>query len=103
MKRLIIILLSVLPLVAWAQEEAAQSWEDNDSVVMAPLQVKAVGTNTYEDLNRVPSSLDLQDPDTFFILLEPSRQTVNGVRSESWQQLCKSSSPDCYSIHLMCN
>ena len=48
-KRLIIILLSVFPLVAWAQEEATQSWEDNDSVVMAPLQVKAVGTNTYED------------------------------------------------------
>ena len=70
MKKLIIILLLLVPLGLWAQEEAAQSWEENDSVVMAPLQVKAVGTNTYEDLNRVPSSLDLQDPDNVNTTIE---------------------------------
>ena len=35
----------------------------NDSIVMAPLQVQSVGAANYEELTRVPSSLDLENPD----------------------------------------
>ena len=33
-----------------------------DTAIMAPMQVKGIGVNNYDELNRVPSSLDLQDP-----------------------------------------
>ena len=61
-KRLLIILLSVLPLVAWAQEVDTLEMVV-DTAIMAPMQVKGIGVNNYDELNRVPSSLDLQDPE----------------------------------------
>ena len=61
-KRLFIIFLSVLPLVAWAQEVDTLEMVV-DTAIMAPMQVKGIGVNNYDDLNRVPSSLDLQDPE----------------------------------------
>ena len=64
MKKILIILLSVLPMLAMAQEQdSITSWQDNDSVKMAPLQVQGVGANSYEELTRPQSSLDLQNPD----------------------------------------
>ena len=64
MKRILIILLSVLPILAWAQEqEVVTAWQDNDSVKMAPLQVQSVGADSYEELTRVKSSLDLENPE----------------------------------------
>ena len=68
MKKLIIILLSVLPLVMWAQVEDLTMGVD--TAIMAPMQVKALGTDTYEDLNRLPSNLDLQDPDNVNTTIE---------------------------------
>lgn len=51
-------------MMAMAQEQdTIQSWQDNDSVKMAPLQVQGVGANSYEELTRPQSSLDLQNPD----------------------------------------
>ena len=41
-----------------------------DTAIMAPMQVKALGTDTYEDLNRLPSNLDLQDPDNVNTTIE---------------------------------
>ena len=64
MKKIFIILLSVLPMMAMAQEQdSITSWQENDSVKMAPLQVQGVGANSYEELTRPQSSLDLQNPD----------------------------------------
>ena len=34
-----------------------------DTAIMAPMQVQPLGVNSYEDLNSLPSSLDLQNPD----------------------------------------
>ena len=52
MKRLIIILLSVLPMLAVGQEQdTVVAWQDNDSVVMAPLKVQPVGVDNYESLS----------------------------------------------------
>ena len=51
-------------MLAMAQEQdSITSWQDNDSVKMAPLQVQGVGANSYEELTRPQSSLDLQNPD----------------------------------------
>ena len=69
MKKLIIILLSVLPLVVWAQEVDTLSMAV-DTAIMAPMQVKGLGVDNYEDLNRVNSSLDLQDPDNVKTTIE---------------------------------
>ncbi len=74
MKRLFII-LSVLPLVAWAQEVDTMEMVV-DTAIMAPMQVKGLGVDSYEDLNRLPSSLDLQDPDNVKTTIE--YDPVNG-------------------------
>ena len=65
MKRLLIIFLAIsCGLVAIGQEQdTLVSWQDNDSIVMAPLQVQSVGVENYEQLTRPQSSLDLQNPD----------------------------------------
>ena len=68
-KRLLIILLSVLPLVAWAQEVDTLEMVV-DTAIMAPMQVKGIGVNNYDELNRVPSSLDLQDPENVNTMVE---------------------------------
>ena len=60
--------MSVLPLVMWAQVEDLTMGVD--TAIMAPMQVKALGTDTYEDLNRLPSNLDLQDPDNVNTTIE---------------------------------
>lgn len=45
-----------------AKEEPA-SWEENDSVKMAPLQVNRYEQQNYEQLSQPKSSMDLKDPD----------------------------------------
>lgn len=62
MKRLIIILLAIVPLGVWAQQEDTLSMPVDDAI-MAPMQVQKLGTENYDDLNRIPSSLDLQNPE----------------------------------------
>ena len=52
----------MLPLGVWAQQEDDITMAE-DSAVMAPMQVKGIGTESYEDLNRVSSGLDLKDPE----------------------------------------
>ena len=52
----------MLPLGVWAQQEDDMTMAE-DSAVMAPMQVKGIGTENYEDLNRVSSGLDLKDPE----------------------------------------
>ena len=52
----------------WAQVEDLTMGVD--TAIMAPMQVKALGTDTYEDLNRLPSNLDLQDPDNVNTTIE---------------------------------
>ena len=61
MKKILIILLSVLPFSLWAQDDSLAMVVD--TAIMAPMQVKHLGTESYDDLNRIPSSLDLQNPD----------------------------------------
>ena len=72
MKRLLIILLAIgNGLLAIAQEQdTVVSWQDNDSIVMAPLQVQSVGAANYEELTRIPSSLDLENPDNVTTSIE---------------------------------
>lgn len=54
----------MLPMLAMAQEQdTVVSWQENDSIKMAPLQVQGVGANNYDDLTRPQSSLDLENPD----------------------------------------
>ena len=51
-------------MLAWAQEQdTIVSWQENDSIKMAPLQVEGVGADNYDDLTRPQSSLDLENPD----------------------------------------
>lgn len=51
-------------MLAWAQEQdTTVSWQENDSIKMAPLQVQGVGADNYDDLTRPQSSLDLENPD----------------------------------------
>lgn len=78
MKRLFIILLSVLPLVAWAQEVDTLEMVV-DTAIMAPMQVKGIGVDNYDELNRVPSSLDLQDPENVNTTVEYDPLTGNYV------------------------
>ena len=52
------------------EQDTIVSWQDNDSIVMAPLQVQSVGADSYEDLTRIPSSLDLQNPDNVTTSIE---------------------------------
>ena len=41
-----------------------------DTAIMAPMQVKHLGMDSYDDLTRVSSSLDLQDPDNVNTTIE---------------------------------
>jgi cell surface protein SprA len=51
-------------MLVWAQEQdTIVSWQENDSIKMAPLQVEGVGADNYDDLTRPQSSLDLENPD----------------------------------------
>ena len=52
------------------EQDTIVSWQDNDSIVMAPLQVQSVGADSYEELTRIPSSLDLQNPDNVTTSIE---------------------------------
>ena len=52
------------------EQDTVVSWQDNDSIVMAPLQVQSVGADSYEDLTRIPSSLDLENPDNVTTSIE---------------------------------
>lgn len=71
MKKLIIILLGILPLSLVAQrQDTIVSWEENDSILMAPLKVQTVGVDSYEDLSGPRSSLDLQNPDNVTTTIE---------------------------------
>ena len=72
MKRLLIILLAIgNGLLAVAQEQdTIVSWQDNDSIIMAPLQVQTVGAENWEELNRTKSSLDLENPDNVTTTVE---------------------------------
>ena len=76
MKRLIIILLGIgYGLWAIGHGSLAMAQEDSlemvlDTAIMAPMQVKGIGVNNYDDLNRMPSSLDLQDPDNVNTTIE---------------------------------
>ena len=45
-------------------------WYENDSIVMAPLQVRSVGAENYEELTRTASSLDLQNPNNITTTVE---------------------------------
>ena len=69
MKRILIILLAILPLGLWAQQEDTLTMVV-DTAIMAPMQVKALSVDNYEDLNRLPSSLDLQNPDNVNTTIE---------------------------------
>lgn len=61
-KRLIVILLTIgSGVLAVAQDDSLTMVVD--TAIMAPMQVKSLGTETYEDLDRLPSNLDLQDPE----------------------------------------
>ena len=62
--RLITILLSTLPLVLTAQEvDSLAVRQRQDSITMAPTQVRQYGKEDYEQLTKPQSSLDLQDPE----------------------------------------
>ncbi len=52
------------------EQDTVVSWQDNDSIVMAPLQVQSVGAANYEELTRIPSSLDLENPDNVTTSIE---------------------------------
>ena len=68
-KRLIVILLVMgQGLLAMAQDDTLAMVVD--TAIMAPMQVKPLGTKTYDDLNRVHSSLDLQDPENVNTTIE---------------------------------
>ncbi len=50
--------------------DSVASWEDNDSVKMAPLRVQSVGVDNYESLSSPKSSLDLENPDNVTTTVE---------------------------------
>ena len=50
-----------------------------DTAIMAPMQVKGIGVDNYDELNRVPSSLDLQDPENVNTTVEYDPLTGNYV------------------------
>ena len=71
MKKILVILLSVMSVLASAQvHDSVASWEDNDSVKMAPLRVQSVGVDNYESLSSPKSSLDLENPDNVTTTVE---------------------------------
>ena len=71
MKRLLIILLNMLPVLVMAQgRDSITSWQENDSVKMAPLQVQPVGVDNYEALISPRSSLDLPNPENVTTTVE---------------------------------
>ena len=51
-------------------QDSIASWQENDSVKMAPLQVQSVGVHDYETLVSPRSSLDLQNPDNVTTTVE---------------------------------
>ena len=59
----------MLPLSLWAQQEDTLTMVV-DTAIMAPMQVQALGVDDYDDLNRQPSSLDLQNPDNVKTTIE---------------------------------
>ena len=80
MKKLVIIFLCcALSLMLWAQEEMDTLSMAVDTAIMAPLQVKGIGVGSYEDLNRINSALDLQDPDNVNTSIEYDPLTGNYV------------------------
>ena len=80
MKKLVIIFLCcALPLMLWAQEEMDTLSMAVDTAIMAPLQIKGIGVGSYEDLNRINSALDLQDPDNVNTSIEYDPLTGNYV------------------------
>ena len=73
MKRVLFIIVAIVSALlvnAQLADTVKVSWQDNDSVVMAPLQVQGVGADNYEDLTRPQSSLDLQTPDNVTTTVE---------------------------------
>jgi cell surface protein SprA len=68
-KKLIVLLLVMgHGLLAMAQDDTLAMVVD--TAIMAPMQVKGIGVNNYDELNRVPSSLDLQDPENVNTTIE---------------------------------
>lgn len=57
----------------WGQE--ADTLLVADSAIMAPLQVREIGVQTYDDLTRTPSSLDLRNPDNVQTTVEYDART----------------------------
>jgi len=57
----------------WGQEENTE--QTADSAVMAPLRVRELGVQNYDDLTRTPSSLDLKDPDNVQTTVEYDART----------------------------
>ena len=63
--------MSILPVLVAAQvQDSITSWEENDSVKMAPLRVQSVGVDDYESLSSPKSSLDLKNPDNVTTIVE---------------------------------
>ena len=52
------------------EQDTIVSWQDNDSIIMAPLQVQTVGVDNYDELTRTASSLDLQNPQNVSTIVE---------------------------------
>lgn len=74
--RLITILLSALPLVLTAQEvDSIAVRQRQDSITMAPTQVRQYGKEDYEQLTKPQSSLDLQDPENVVTEVEYQPET----------------------------
>ena len=72
--KFLLILLLGLPHLLWAQE-ASDVVLEGDSAVMAPLGVRKLGVENYDDLTHVQSSLDLQDPDNVKTTVEYDAHT----------------------------
>lgn len=63
----------MVPLAVWGQEEGTE--QAADSAVMAPLRVRELGVQNYDDLTRTPSSMDLKDPDNVQTTVEYDART----------------------------
>jgi cell surface protein SprA len=60
-----------MPLWALAQDQdSIVSWDENDSIKMAPLKVQHVGADNYDALSAPKSSLDLKNPDNVTSVVE---------------------------------
>ena len=90
-KRLIIILLGIgYGLWAIGHGSLAMAQEDSlemvlDTAIMAPMQVKGIGVNNYDELSRMPSSLDLQDPENVNTTIEYDPLTGGYVLRSSYR------------------